>query len=246
MKTSTPKQFIGRSFVEASGIKPYIQQLINLERIPALKVLAILRLILYESFLEDSTKKPKGRKKINDKFRFEVVKLANEKTFGRFHHTSLHVKDEAAFSSIMASIINMSLLYFVQIQKIDHKTKASFLEGYPDLINTFNLLNATPNEDPSHINQIIEMSEYLLAQLAKDSPKKKKSVAEKEKLSFREAPTDDQNLKSITQLVTQKKVPEKQQERILTWNETLKLLRVSTSTLRRWEQIGRASCRERV
>ncbi|RLD45231.1 MAG: hypothetical protein DRI89_01715 [Bacteroidetes bacterium] len=236
MRTSL-KQYIGQEFVEMSGIKPFVNQLIFLERIPALKVLAILRLLLYETYLSDQHKTFKSKSEINNELRFEVIKEVNERTIGQFGHTSIIVKNEDEFEKILATITNTSLLFLAQSPQMDKQTKQKFFSEYPKIINEFDLAISSPDDDPSIFNRIKKMSQYLSTQL-KDKKEEKVMKNKGLKKKAQKASPDEKFIETKPSLIVPEKVPEKQAEHLLTWKETMELLRVSTSTLRRWEQQG--------
>ncbi len=238
MKTIDKKEF-ARNLAEEIGINPFINKLIDIEKLATLKRLVLLRVYLFEVFFPTNTILLSMKKEIREEDRFEIIKIITG-IENQYRNTSFYIEDTEAFNKVYISMINMSMLFFAQSTGIDKKTKQLVFSETPKLLDVFNHILAATSEDISNANHVKNMMTFLSAPLKKSKPVKEKKVVKKQskKPETEKASPEIKIDKPVPTSTSSTKTPEKPLKKYLTWKETMKLLRISTSTLRRWEQLG--------
>ena len=128
LKPIEQKRFTGYQFVSAAAIGPQIRELLKLDRMPALRYLAICRGMLFDIF-HSQLIETKGKKKLTVKFtNHDLLREANLNT-APFRELKITPKNEEAFYDLLSTINRMSILFYYEELMPKNKKKVFLLKN---------------------------------------------------------------------------------------------------------------------
>ena len=123
----TQKPILAYQFSSAAGIGPQIRSLLQIDRLPALKYLAICRTMLYDSFTDQLLESENKKKSTGQVFDQDLIREVNLNT-EPFRNQKIEPANEDPFFGEVNAIIRLSLL-FIYEELIASNKKKYFLEG---------------------------------------------------------------------------------------------------------------------
>ncbi len=239
IRVRTLERYYGEQLANVAGIAPLINQLVYLDKIPALRYLVSSRRVFFK--LVERFKKENLKKSRKSNGNSELVTMLNELYFGEDSYarqSNSNVSKE--FNDLVSAIQNTVFVYFIDKLEIPKKKRSTILEGLKKgykVINTVygsiegGLLEKETNTLFDFISsEIAEKSnEYNV-----DDSEKSVGIIEKDDVThkFTKEPSND-NLSGRGE-----QDGESDEVELLTRKETAAIFGITLPTLGVWEKNG--------